>query len=67
MCDAGTINTTEPNALRDVVEVEGLLGKFLGSLSLPGKPPGLGGNFGNPHEFAISAVPSLGLAIAMSQ
>ncbi|KAI1501450.1 Adaptor complexes medium subunit family protein [Biscogniauxia marginata] len=38
MCDAGTVNTTEPNALRDVVEVEGLLGKLLGSISLPSKP-----------------------------
>ncbi|ORY59616.1 Adaptor complexes medium subunit family-domain-containing protein [Pseudomassariella vexata] len=47
MCDAGTISTTEPNALRDVVEVEGLLGKFFGSLSLPSKPSGLGPNFGN--------------------
>lgn len=39
MCDAGTINTTEPNALRDLVEVEGLLGKLLGSINLPGKSP----------------------------
>ncbi|KAI0407579.1 Adaptor complexes medium subunit family-domain-containing protein [Xylaria palmicola] len=38
MCDAGTVNTTEPNALRDVVEVEGLLGKLLGSINLPAKP-----------------------------
>ncbi|GAP83265.1 putative adaptor complexes medium subunit family protein [Rosellinia necatrix] len=38
MCDAGTVNTTEPNALRDVVEVEGLLGKLLGSINLPTKP-----------------------------
>ncbi|KAI1817409.1 Adaptor complexes medium subunit family-domain-containing protein [Poronia punctata] len=38
MCDAGIINTTEPNALRDMVEVEGLLGKFLGSINLPSKP-----------------------------
>ncbi|KAI0455843.1 Adaptor complexes medium subunit family-domain-containing protein [Xylaria acuta] len=38
MCDAGTISTTEPNALRDVVEVEGLLGKLLGSINLPTKP-----------------------------
>ncbi|KAK6951012.1 hypothetical protein Daesc_007541 [Daldinia eschscholtzii] len=37
MCDAGTVSTTEPNALRDVVEVEGLLGKLLGSINLPGK------------------------------
>lgn len=38
MCDAGTISTTEPNALKDVVEVEGLLGKLLGSINLPTKP-----------------------------
>ncbi|KAI1196878.1 Adaptor complexes medium subunit family protein [Nemania serpens] len=38
MCDAGLISTTEPNALRDVVEVEGLLGKLLGSINLPTKP-----------------------------
>ena len=36
MCDAGTIGTTEPNALRDLVEVEGLMGKLLGNLNLPG-------------------------------
>ncbi|KAI0881655.1 Mu homology domain-containing protein [Annulohypoxylon maeteangense] len=41
MCDAGTISTTEPNALRDVVEVEGLLGKLLGSINLPSKSPSL--------------------------
>ncbi|KAL1903281.1 hypothetical protein Sste5346_000566 [Sporothrix stenoceras] len=37
MCDAGTIGTTEPNALHDLVEVEGLVGKLLGSITLPGK------------------------------
>lgn len=36
MCDAGTVSTTEPNALREVVEVEGWVGKLLGSISLPG-------------------------------
>ena len=35
MCDAGLVNVTEPNALRDMVEVEGLMGKLLGGLSLP--------------------------------
>lgn len=35
MCDAGTVGTTEPNALRDLVEVEGLMGKLLGNLNLP--------------------------------
>lgn len=39
MCDAGTISTTEPNALREVVEQEGWVGKFLGGLSLPGSVP----------------------------
>lgn len=36
MCDAGTISTTEPNALREVVETEGWVGKLLGSINLPG-------------------------------
>ena len=35
MCDAGTVSTTEPNALRDMVEVEGFMGKLLGNLNLP--------------------------------
>ncbi|AEO59278.1 hypothetical protein MYCTH_2307451 [Thermothelomyces thermophilus ATCC 42464] len=39
MCDAGTISTTEPNALRDLVEVEGFMDKLLGNLNLPTKPP----------------------------
>ncbi|KKA30638.1 hypothetical protein TD95_004211 [Thielaviopsis punctulata] len=35
MCDAGVVNTTEPNALRDLVEVEGWVDKLLGSITLP--------------------------------
>lgn len=35
MCDAGTVSTTEPNALRDLVEVEGFMDKLLGNLNLP--------------------------------
>lgn len=35
MCDAGIVTTTEPNALRDLVEVEGFMGKLLGSINLP--------------------------------
>ncbi|KAH6842521.1 Adaptor complexes medium subunit family-domain-containing protein [Chaetomium sp. MPI-CAGE-AT-0009] len=38
MCDAGTVTTTEPNALRDMVEVEGFMDKLLGNLNLPTKP-----------------------------
>ncbi|KAK3898106.1 hypothetical protein C8A05DRAFT_38316 [Staphylotrichum tortipilum] len=37
MCDAGTVSTTEPNALRDLVEVEGFMDKLLGNLNLPTK------------------------------
>ena len=36
MCDAGAVSTTEPNALRDVVEVSGWMGKLLGGVGLPG-------------------------------
>jgi AP-3 complex subunit mu len=36
MCDAGAVSTTEPNALRDLVEVEGFLGKLLGGINIPG-------------------------------
>ncbi len=35
MCNAGTVSTTEPNALRDLVEVEGFMDKLLGNLNLP--------------------------------
>ncbi|CAK7564962.1 MAG: hypothetical protein SEPTF4163_002868 [Sporothrix epigloea] len=37
MCDAGLVGTTEPNALHELVEVEGFVGKLLGSITLPGK------------------------------
>ncbi|PBP18611.1 adaptor complexes medium subunit family protein [Diplocarpon rosae] len=50
MCDAGTISTTEPNALRDLVEVEGWIGKLLGGMSIPGKP-----GFSNSNISAISS------------
>jgi len=53
MCDAGAVATTEPNALRDLVEVEGFMGKLLGNLNLPTKP-----NFGNSFNNNPSA-PSL--------
>ncbi|KAH6613751.1 Adaptor complexes medium subunit family-domain-containing protein [Chaetomium sp. MPI-SDFR-AT-0129] len=38
MCDGGAVGTTEPNALRDLVEVEGFMDKLLGNLNLPSKP-----------------------------
>jgi AP-3 complex subunit mu len=36
MCDAGAVSATEPNALRDLVEVEGWIGKLLGGINIPG-------------------------------
>ena len=35
MCDAGSVCNTEPNALRDDVEVAGWMGKLLGGVGLP--------------------------------
>ncbi|CAD6505181.1 BgTH12-00676 [Blumeria graminis f. sp. triticale] len=35
MCDCGIISTSEPNALRDLVEVEGWMGKLLGNINIP--------------------------------
>ena len=36
MCDAGSVCNTEPNALREDVDVSGFLGKLLGGVGLPG-------------------------------
>ncbi|TDZ26177.1 AP-3 complex subunit mu-1 [Colletotrichum orbiculare MAFF 240422] len=55
MCDAGVINTTEPNALRDLVEVEGWVGKLLGSINLPSKPGNFGANFSNTSAPSLVA------------
>ncbi|SPN99542.1 related to APM1 - AP-1 complex subunit, mu1 subunit, 54 KD [Cephalotrichum gorgonifer] len=54
MCDAGAVNTTEPNALRDLVEVEGWVDKLLGSINLPGKP----GFAANPTPVSLAALNS---------
>ncbi|GAB1316274.1 AP-3 complex subunit mu [Madurella fahalii] len=55
MCDAGTVSTTEPNALRDLVEVEGFMDKLLGNLNLPTKT-GFGTSFGtSPLQGAPSS------------
>ncbi|KAL7780989.1 Adaptor complexes medium subunit family domain-containing protein [Trichoderma afarasin] len=57
MCDAGTVSTTEPNALREVVELEGWVDKLLGSINLPGKNP-LNTNSNTPSLIA-SNTPAL--------
>ncbi|KAK0385061.1 hypothetical protein NLU13_7539 [Sarocladium strictum] len=54
MCDAGMISTTEPNALREVVEIEGWVGKLLGSITLPGQKQ-LGTNFSNSSAPSLAA------------
>ena len=36
LCDAGLVATTEPNALRDVVEAPTWMGKLLSGVALPG-------------------------------
>ncbi|PYH74308.1 putative AP-3 adaptor complex subunit mu [Aspergillus vadensis CBS 113365] len=36
MCDAGVVCNTEPNALQEVVEMPGWMGKLLGGVGLPG-------------------------------
>ncbi|KAF2400367.1 clathrin adaptor, mu subunit [Trichodelitschia bisporula] len=42
MCDGGNIATTEPNALRDLVEAPSWMTKLLGGVGLPGSSPSLG-------------------------
>ncbi|KAK6601085.1 adaptor complexes medium subunit family protein [Botrytis cinerea] len=55
MCDAGKVSSTEPNALRDMVEVEGWIGKFLGVLIFLGKP-----GFATPSSSGMSGLSSTG-------
>ncbi|KAJ2905536.1 hypothetical protein MKZ38_005180 [Zalerion maritima] len=58
-CDAGTISTTEPNALRDLVEVEGWMNKLLGSISLPGAKQNLVSSFQNSTTSLSGNSPAL--------
>jgi AP-3 complex subunit mu len=59
MCDAGAVSTTEGNALRDLVEVEGFLGKLLGGMNIPGKP-GFTSNSSGNSSTAMPGISSLG-------
>lgn len=59
MCDAGTVSSTEPNALRDMVEVEGWIGKLLGGITIPGKP-----GFATPSTSGMSGLSSTGTLAA---
>jgi AP-3 complex subunit mu len=41
MCDSGAVATTEPNALRDLVEAPSWMNKLLGGVGLPSASPAL--------------------------
>ncbi|CAP97650.1 Pc22g03620 [Penicillium rubens Wisconsin 54-1255] len=54
MCDGGTVCNTEPNALQEVVEVPGWMGKLLGGIGVPGtSTPALGST--NPLKQSLAA------------
>ncbi|OQD65215.1 hypothetical protein PENPOL_c006G03063 [Penicillium polonicum] len=54
MCDGGTVCNTEPNALQEVVEVPGWMGKLLGGIGVPGtSTPTLGST--NPLKQSLAA------------
>ncbi|KGO64135.1 Clathrin adaptor, mu subunit, C-terminal [Penicillium italicum] len=54
MCDGGTVCNTEPNALQEVVEVPGWMGKLLGGIGVPGtSTPALGSS--NPLKQSLAA------------
>ncbi|CAG8191928.1 unnamed protein product [Penicillium olsonii] len=54
MCDGGTVCNTEPNALQEVVEVPGWMGKLLGGIGVPGtSTPTLGSS--NPLKQSLAA------------
>ncbi|KAJ5086815.1 AP complex mu/sigma subunit [Penicillium alfredii] len=62
MCDAGVVSNTEPNALQEVVEVSGWMGKLLGGIGVPGSStPTIGP--GNPLKQSLAASASQGPAI----
>ncbi|KAH8685667.1 Adaptor complexes medium subunit family-domain-containing protein [Tricladium varicosporioides] len=60
MCDAGAVSTTESNALRDLVEVEGWIGKLLGGINIPGKS----GFSSTPSTSNMSGISSTGALAA---
>lgn len=53
LCDGGLIAGTEANALRDVVDTQSSLSRFLGGVGLTAQPPSLGASTG-------SGMPGLG-------
>ena len=57
MCDAGTVSNTEPNALRDLIDVPGWMGKLLGGVGLSGCVYNHPGQMINAWIASLIAVP----------
>ncbi|KAL8879166.1 MAG: hypothetical protein Q9198_003173 [Flavoplaca austrocitrina] len=55
MCDAGSVCNTEPNALRDNVDIPGWMDKFLVGVGLPGNPPGSLSTGGLKHPLQLGS------------
>lgn len=63
MCDCGIVSNTEPNALRESVEVSSVLGKLFTQVGLPGASPALGATNSFASSLRPSPTPSSGPAI----
>ncbi|KAL4908162.1 hypothetical protein BDW74DRAFT_174855 [Aspergillus multicolor] len=63
MCDAGIVCNTELNALQEVVEMPGWMGKLLGNVALPGSSTPILGQSGLKRQSLTSANAALGPAI----
>ncbi|KIW27772.1 uncharacterized protein PV07_07480 [Cladophialophora immunda] len=63
MCDGGIICNTEPNALRESVEVSSVLGKLFTHVGLPGTSPALGPSSNFSSSLRGTASPPVGPAI----
>ncbi|KAL4788178.1 Mu homology domain-containing protein [Aspergillus varians] len=63
MCDAGIVCNTELNALQEVVEMPGWMGKLLGNVGLPGSSTPILGQTALKRQSLTSANAALGPAI----
>ncbi|CBF81495.1 hypothetical protein AN5641.2 [Aspergillus nidulans FGSC A4] len=63
MCDAGIVCNTELNALQEVVEMPGWMGKLLGNVGLPGSSTPILGQPGLKRQSLTSGNAALGPAI----
>ncbi|KAL4942523.1 hypothetical protein BDV06DRAFT_192010 [Aspergillus oleicola] len=63
MCDAGIVCNTELNALQEVVEMPGWMGKLLGNVGLPGTSTPILGQTALKRQSLISANSAQGPAI----